>query len=224
MDLQEALEVQVSDLSLVIHAQQLRQGRVGDDAALEAGVVARVRLHILRHILGDLRLGALRLRRQSHERAQLVRQGLLLQEGVVRTTGLPGRALLGGQRRGVHLALLLGVAGLTLGLRRRRLGRLHRLTNTSSELGRQRLQLLGQRRQLGIRAQGDRRGGSHRGDNNLRLRSGGLLLLGGLRLHLLRRGRRRRRGHGGRGLGLLGRLRVLRHLVCLNDSLSCLHF
>ena len=40
MDLQEPLQVQVGHLSLVIHAQQLGQCGVGDDATLEARIVA----------------------------------------------------------------------------------------------------------------------------------------------------------------------------------------
>jgi hypothetical protein len=43
VDLEELLEVEVGDLGLVIDAEELREDGVGEDAALEVGVEARVR-------------------------------------------------------------------------------------------------------------------------------------------------------------------------------------
>lgn len=222
MNLEEALEVQVGDLRLVIHAQQLGECGVGEDAALERGVKAAVGLHVVGDELGHLRLGALGASRDTHELAELLRQGLLLEEGVVRTASLPDSAGLGGERRGVNLPLLLGVTRLLLGLLGSLLGRLHGITHAARELRGERLELLRQRREERIRGQAggsDRRGG-HRGHNDLGLGDGHLLLLGlgGLG------------GRGGRGDddglgGLLGNdLLVSGHLVCLRDRRSRGHF
>jgi len=61
VNLEEALEVQVGDLLAVLRAEELAELGIGDDAALEVGVKARVRLDIGRDELRDIRLGALAL-------------------------------------------------------------------------------------------------------------------------------------------------------------------
>ena len=57
VDLQERLEVQVRHLILVSDAEKLRECGIREDAALERGVEARVRLHVLADELRHLRLG-----------------------------------------------------------------------------------------------------------------------------------------------------------------------
>ena len=218
MDLQERLEVQVRHLILVANTEELGEGGVREDTALERRVEARVRLDVLADELRHLRLRAGVTRLEAHEVAQLVRQRALNQEGVVRTTLLVGRTLLLRHRRRVNLLLLLGITGLTLG----RLGRLldgtDGITDLRAQLGAERLELLGERRQLGLR-RGRRGGGLRRGDNrhrHLRLSGrGGLRRLGGLGdlrlgggLGGLGGGGGRNGGGGGRnglrGIGLLG--------------------
>jgi len=209
MHLQERLEVQVRDRVLVRHAQEAGQNAVGDDVALVGGVEARVRLHVVRDKLRDLRLGALGASGQLHERAQLRREATRLQERVLGAAQLPRRLLL---RRHVghillHTALLAGLLDL-LGSRLRR----------DQRVGDDLLQLVGQARahlaqalnHAADRGRGSalrrgrlrggrrRRGGSDRRDNNLRLGGGGLA--GGLDLRLSGR-----RGGGGGGDGLGGR-------------------
>jgi len=214
--LQELLQVQVRHLGLVIHTQQLGQRGVGEDAALERGVIAVVALHVLGDELGHLGLGALLRGLDAHERGQLGGQRLLLQERIVRAASLPGHALLRRQGSRVDLALLLRVARLLLRGLGGLLGRLDSLTHTARELGGQRLQLLRQGRQQGIARlrRGGRDGDSHNGHNHLGLGGGGLL-----------RGLGRRRGGGGNGLGgLLGGLLVSGHLVCLRGRDRGGHF
>jgi len=63
VNLQERLEVQVRDLLAILDAEQLTELGVGDDAALEVGVKARVRLDVRRDELRYIRLGALGLGR-----------------------------------------------------------------------------------------------------------------------------------------------------------------
>lgn len=218
VDLQERLEVQVRDLRLVRHTQELRERRVGDDTALERRIEAPVGLHVVGDELCHLRLGALGARRDTHERRQLLRDRALTQEGVVRTTLLPRRARLGGQRRGVYLHLALALARLTLDRLRRRGHLRERRANTRRQLGLQALELVYEARQKRLRRarlRGSRRRGGrrHRGDNDLGLRRGHLLLLLGSRR---RRGRRR-----------LNLLRVLCYLlrrhVCLYERSSWCH-
>lgn len=213
MDLQEGLEVQVSDLLTVLRAQELGELRVRDDAALEVGVEAAVLADIRRHKLRHIRLRALRLRGETHEGRQLVRDGAELEEGVVRAARLVGRALLRRHRRGVLAHTALGVAGRALqclgGLRRLRDQGAH----ASSHLSVQRLQGILDRRQDNIGTAsldrersggsgggggnwGRRRGSNRHIDNGL---GGGRLLGGSLR------------GSGGLGRG--------RHLVCINSGL-----
>ena len=210
MHLQERLEVQVRDRVLIRHAQEAGQNTVGDDVALVGGVEARVRLHVVRHELRDLRLRALGASGQLHERAQLRREATRLQERVLGAAQLPRDLLL---RRHVghillHAALLAGLLDL-LGSRLRR----------NQRVGDDLLQLIGQARANLAQAlnhaadrgggsalrrgrlRGGRRGrrGSNRRDNDLRLGGGGLA--GGLRLRLSSGG-----GDGGRGGdGLSGR-------------------
>lgn len=114
VDLQERLEVQVRDLLTVLHAEQLAKLGIGDDAALEVGVKARVRLDVRRDELRDIRLGALGLGGQAHERRQLIRDRAELEERIVGAAGLPRSTLLGRHRRGVLLHALLGVADIAL--------------------------------------------------------------------------------------------------------------
>ena len=231
MDLQERLQVQVRHLILVANAEELGQRSVREDATLERGVKARVRLDVLADELRHLRLRARLTGLEAHEGAELLRQRALDQEGVVGATGLPDRLLLRRHRRRVLALLLLGVAGLTLGRLGRLLDRAHRIADTSGEIRAERLERLGQRSELNLRrdSRNRRRLNSRRGnrrDRHLRLRGrGGLDSLGlrlGLHLRLSRglRGSRRLRGGGGsdnggsggdglRGIGLLGG----RHLV-----------
>jgi len=114
VDLQERLEVQVRDLLTVLDAEQLAELGVGDDAALEVGVKALVLLDVRRDELRDIRLGALGLGRQAHERSQLIRDRAELQERVVRAAGLPLGLLLGRHIRGVLAHAALGVANIAL--------------------------------------------------------------------------------------------------------------
>jgi len=226
VDLQELLEVQVGDLRLVIHAEKLHQRGVGEDAALERRVIAVVGLHVLRDELGHLRLGALVTRLETHKRAELIRKGALDEEGVVRTASLPDLALLGRHRLGVLLHLALGVAVLLLRLLGGLLRRLHGLTNLGGELRGKGLERLRQLGEEGIAGLGHNGGshhgrGSRRGHNDLSLRGGIGLRLGGLlRCH---GGRRDNCCYGG-NLGLLGGLLVNGHLVCLRDRSSRGHF
>ena len=222
MNLQERLEVQVRHLILVAHAEELGERGVGEDAALERRVEARVRLDVLADELRHLRLRARLARLETHEVAELIRQRALDQEGVVRAALLVGGALLLGHRRRVNTLLLLGVAGLALGRLGRLLNGADGITDLRAELRAERLELLGERRELGLRRRrrGRRlRGGS--GDNrhrHLRLsgRGGlrGLRRLGDLRLG---GGLRGLGGGGGRnrggGSGLRGILLGGRHLV-----------
>lgn len=114
VDLQERLEVQVRDLLAILDAEELAELGVRDDAALEAGVKARVLLDVRRDELRDIRLALLRLGRQTHKRGELIGDRAELQERVVGAASLPSRALLGGHIRRVLLDALLGVAGITL--------------------------------------------------------------------------------------------------------------
>lgn len=91
MDLQEALEVQVGHLLAILHAEELGELGVGEDAALHVGVKAVVGLDVSCHELGDIGLAALRGSRETHEGAELGADGPHLQEGVVCTAGLPCR-------------------------------------------------------------------------------------------------------------------------------------
>ena len=114
MNLQEALEVQVGHLLAILHTEELGELVVGDDATLHVGVKAVVGLDVGRHELRHIRLATLRCSGETHERAELGADGAHLEEGVVRTAGLPGGAGLRAQRLGVNLAALLGAAGITL--------------------------------------------------------------------------------------------------------------
>jgi len=139
VNLQEALQVQVRHLLLVRRAQQLREGGIGQDAALELLVKAAVALDVVGDELRHLRLRALGTSRNTHERREFIADRALTEEGVVRATGLPDRTGLGGERRRVNLHLALGLTGLALdrlrrrgnigeeGARGRRQGRLERL-------------------------------------------------------------------------------------------------
>ena len=141
MYLQERLEVQVGHLLSVLHAQQLAQLGVRDDTALEVGVKAVVRLHILGHELGHIRLRALRLGGQAHKGGQLIRNRAQLQEGVVRATSLPNRTLLRGQRGRIHTATALRVTGLTAQGTRGLRGLVEQITHTGRHISRQGTQL-----------------------------------------------------------------------------------
>jgi len=220
VDLQERLEVQVSDLLTILRAEELGELGVRDDTALEVGVKAAVLADIGRNELGHIRLGALRLRGQTHEGGQLIGDGAELQERVVRATGIIRRTLLRTHRRGVLAHTALGVTRLTLQCLRsiRRLA--EHLANTGGHLSANGAQAVLDRGEQGISAAGlggqrgrgsDRDGGSgnRRGgggsdrdiDNGL---GGGSLLRSSLR--------------GSGGLGGSG------HLVCINGGLRRGHF
>jgi len=111
--LQELLEVQIGHLLAILGAQELAELLVRHDATLERGVKAAVRLDIRRNELGDIRLGALRLRGQAHEGGQLIGDRAELQECVVRAASIVHRTLLGRHRRGVLAHAALRIAGLT---------------------------------------------------------------------------------------------------------------
>jgi len=223
VNLQERLEVQVRHLILVAHAEELGERGVREDAALERGVEARVRLDVLADELRHLRLRARLTRLESHKVAQLVRQRALDQEGVVRAALLPRGALLRRHRRRVNLLLLLGVASLALGGLRSLLDGADGIADTGRQVRAERLERLGKGGELRLRRNSRSRGRrlGRRRDNrrhrHLRLRGRGGL--GSLRLRLslhlglssLRgRGGNGSRGSGGlRGIGLLGG----RHLV-----------
>ena len=229
MNLQEGLEVQVGHLILVRHAQELGERGVRQDATLERRVEAAVLLDVARDELRHLRLRALLTRLEPHERAELIRQRALDQEGVVRAASLPRLALLRGHVRRVLLLLLLDLASLAL----RRLDRvrhaLRRLADTRRQLRAERLELLRQAGEDHIRAlrrlgNGDRRLDRRHGHDRLR-GSGRLLSLDSLSLHDLGGGSRRGGGNGGGGsgdgldIGLLSG-----HLVCLTDRGRGGHF
>ena len=208
MNLEERLQVQVRHLLLVRHAEQLRERGVRQDAALERRVKARVRLHVLADELRNLRLRALLARLEAHERAELIRQRALDEEGVVRTASLPSLALLRAHRRRVTALLLLGIAGLALGRLRGLLDGAHGIAHAGGQLRAERLELLGECSELGLRRR--RRGSRLNSRRNRRHRhardgGGGLGGLGRLRgLGGLGGGRR---GDGGGGLGGLRNLR-----------------
>ena len=204
MHLQEALEVQVRHLILVTDAEELGESGVREDTALERGVKARVRLDVLADELRHLRLRARLTGLEAHEGAQLLRQRALDKEGVVGATGLPHSLLLRRHRRRVLALLLLGIAGLALGRLRRLLDRAHRIADTGGQLRAERLERLGQRRELNLRR--DRRGGRRlngrggdRRDRDLGLRGRGGLGGLGLGLHLGLGGLRGSRLRGGGG-------------------------
>jgi len=212
VDLQERLEVQVRHLILVANTEELGERGVREDAALERRVEARVRLDVLADELRHLRLRARLARLQTHEVAELIRQRALNQEGVVGTARLPRRLLLRRHRRRVTTLLLLRVARLTLGRLRRLLNGADSVTDLRAQLRTERLELLGERRELGLRRGGRRlnnRRCSDRRHRHLRLGGSGSLrrlgdlrrlrLSGGLR-GLGGSGNRRRGGRGGSGL------------------------
>ena len=229
MHLQEALEVEVGHLILVADAEELGERGIGEDAALERGVKARVRLDILADELGHLGLRARLTGLEAHEGAELLSERALDKEGVVGTTGLPDRLLLRGHCGGILALLLLGVARLTLGGLCRLLDSLHGVTDTDRELRAERLERLSESGELDLRRDSrdcrrlNSRGGNC-GHRHLCLRGrGGLGGLGlGLSLHLglnsLGGGRLRggggnnNGGRGGNGLGS-GILLGGRHLV-----------
>jgi len=214
VNLEVLLEVQVGDLGLVIHAEELGECGVGDDATLEGWVKAVVGLHILGHILGHLGLRALGAGRDTHKVAELIGERALHEEGVVGTTGLPSCTLLRGHLLRRDLTLLLGITGLLLGCLGCLLSCLHGLADLGGELGRQCLELLSERCEEGLGGlSGSSRnnGGSNDGwDDNLGL-GGGLFLGcrgGGLGCLLGRCSR-----CGSRGSGLGGGLLISRHRV-----------
>jgi len=215
--LQVRLEVEVRDRVLVRDLEEARQDAVRNNAALVRRVEAVVRLHIGRHELRDLRLRALRTRRETHEGAQLCRQRARLEEGVLRAAEFVRRLLLGRHVRDILLDAAL--AARILDLARRRLGSVEgvrdRLLELSRHAGADLANVLndlqerrGRTRRCRLRGRGRRRCGSHDRDRDLRLGSDDLLLL---RLGGGGRGRRGRR-RGGRRRDdrlLLGRLGAL---------------
>ena len=205
--LQERLEVQVRHLILVRNAQELRERRVGQDAALERRVEAVVLLDVARDELRHLRLRALLARLQAHERAELIRERALNQEGVVRAAGLPRLALLRSHVLRVLLLLLLDLASLALGRLDGIGNALRGLTDLRRQVGTETLEVLGQAGEEDIGALnrlnngGGRRGLNRRHGHN-RLRGGGGLR--GLDLRGLGCS-----GDGGRGRGRRGGLGIL---------------
>jgi len=219
MHLQERLEVQVGDRVRVLDLQQAGQNAVGDDAALVGGVKARVLLDVGGHELRDLRLGALRARRQLHKAAQLRGQTTGLQEGVLGAAQLPRRLLLGRHIGDVllHTALLAGLLDL-LG---RGLGSQERvgddLLQVVCDTGAQLTDAVNDaanRGGRGLRRRDRYLRGSDRRDNDLRLGCRLARGLRGLRLRGRSRGRGRSGGGGGRHSGLrsLGGSNLLRGL------------
>jgi len=175
-----------------------------------------------RNELGHIRLGALRLRGQTHEGGQLVGDGAELEERVVRAARLIGRALLSTHRRGVLAHTALGVTRLTLQCLRSIRSLAEHLANTGGHLSANGAQAVLDRGEQGISTaglggqrgrgsdrdggSGNRRGGGGGGsdrdiDNGL---GGGSLLRSSLR--------------GSGGLGGSG------HLVCINGGLRRGHF
>lgn len=221
MNLQELLEVQVGHLRLVVHAQELGECGVGENATLEGGVEAAVGLDVLGDELGHLRLGTLGTRGNAHERSQLGCDGLLLEEGIVRTTSLPGHTLLGRERRRVDLPLLLGVARLLLRRLCRLLGRPHGITNTAGELRGKSLELLCEGGEHRIARLDGCRGDRYDGHDNLC--RGGRCLLG---LGCLGHRGGYNDGDGDDRLGGLlgGDLLLGGHLVCLSGRDGGGHF
>ena len=219
--LEERLEVEVSHLVLVRNAQELGQRGVREDAALERRVEAAVLLDIARDELRHLCLRALLTRLQAHERAELIRQRALDQEGVVGAASLPRLALLRGHVLRVLLLLLLDLARLALGGLDRIGDRLRGLADTGRQLHRQRLELLSKAGEDHIRVLNRLHDGRGRGRLDRRHRhdglgrGGGLLSLDRLGLHDLDGGSRRSGGdNGGRGGRLGGGGGLLsRHLV-----------
>jgi len=214
VDLEILLEVEVGDLGLIIHTEELGKSSVRDDAALEGWVKAVVGLHILGHKLSDLSLGALGAGCDAHERAQLRGEGLLLEECIVGATGLPSCALLWGHLLWGDLALLLGITLLLLGNLGCLLGSLHCLAHLGGELSGEGLELLGQGSKQCLGGLGGSSGNNSRsssgGDDNLSL-GWSLLLrsLGGLLCGCSNRSRGGSSSRSGLG-GLLvgGHLRV----------------
>ena len=220
MNLEELLEVEVGDLRLVVDSQQLGKCCVREDSASEGWVKAAVALDILGDELGHIRLGALLTCLESHELAELGAEWLLLEEGIVGTTSLPGCSLLWVEGGWVNLALLLGVTGLLLGCLGCLLGGLDCITNTGGELGGECLELLREVGEEGIgglgrcsdnNCRGTRGDGGH---DDFHLGGGHLLLLG---LNGLGGGGCWNGGGGDWFGGLLLGLLVGGHLVCFRD-------
>ena len=216
MNLEEALEVQVGHLLAILDAEELRELGIREDAALEVGVKAVVRLHVGGDELGDIRLGALGLGRETHEDRELIGDRAHLEERVVRTTSLPGNLLLGSHVSGVLAATLLGVASLALD----RLGCLERLVDSCADAGcyirAESLEGILERREDRIGGADLNRGGISRGrDNGGRGGYGdsylslGRSLAGRLGIN---RGRGSGRSSGG-GSGRLSGLLIGGHLV-----------
>jgi len=129
VNLEEGLEVEVGDFLAILHAEELGELGIGDDAALEVRVKAVVRLDIGGNELGDISLAALGLRGETHEGGELIGDGAELEERIVRATSLPRLLLIRGHGGRVRAAALLGVTGLTL----ERLGRLNRLVDSGAD-------------------------------------------------------------------------------------------
>ena len=218
MDLQERLEVQVGDLLTVLRAEELGELGVRDDAALEVRVKAAVLADIRRHKLGHIRLGALRLRGQTHEGGQLVGDGAELQERIVRAASIVGRTLLRSHGRRVTADTALGVTRLALQCLGSIRSLAEHLANTRGHLSANGAQAVLDRREesistAGLGGQGSRgsdRGDGRRGSSNRGRRGGsdGDIDNGLGSRCLLRGSLRSSRGLGGRG-----------HLVCINGGL-----
>jgi hypothetical protein len=114
VNLEEALEVQIGNLLTILHAEELGELSIRDDAALEVRIKAVVGLDVGGHELGHISLRALGLSRETHERGKLISDWAELEECIVGATSLPRLLLLGGHGSGIRAAALLRITSLTL--------------------------------------------------------------------------------------------------------------
>ena len=216
MGLQVGLEVEVGNRILVGHLEEASEGSVREDAPLVGGVKAVVGLHVGRHKLGDLRLGALRTSGDTHEGAELRGDRPGFKERIVRLACLVRLPLLRGHvLRALGALALLGILDLTrrcldseecllgdlLELRGEpRLGGLELLNNGGEAILSTARLLLGR----GSGSSDSGNGGGDGRDNSLNLGGGGRLLGGGLLSGGSGGGNRGRRGGSNNFSNLLG--------------------
>lgn len=131
MHLKERLEVEVRYLVRVLRAEDLRELGIRDDVALEAGIEASVLLDVRADVLRYLDLRALGGGRETHEGAELIGDGALLEECILGTARIVTDTLLGGEGGGVNTSAALGGAGIALD----RLGRLLYLADKRADTG-----------------------------------------------------------------------------------------
>ena len=134
MNLKERLEVEVRYLVRVLGTKDLRKLGIRDDVALEARIKASVLLDVRADVLRYLDLRALGGGRETHEGAELIGDGALLEECILGTARIVTDTLLGGERGGINTSAALGGAGIALDCLGRLLYLADKRANTGGEL------------------------------------------------------------------------------------------